>query len=118
MARDEEIAGLPSQVGHDYRHGTGHGVGAALAVHEMPPYVGQKWDPKRRFFCRCRSSRFPHLAARETKDKRDALKADGNGMLWLSRTTLGTGQKLEECHSTLTGKAWESKQTCFMFPVL
>eukprot|EP00435_Cladocopium_sp_Y103_P009877 s1402_g2.t1 len=31
-------------VGHDYRHGTGHGVGAALAVHEMPPYVGQKWD--------------------------------------------------------------------------
>ena len=37
---------LEDQAGHDYRHGTGHGVGAALAVHEFPPYVGQRWDPK------------------------------------------------------------------------
>ena len=25
----------------DYRHGTGHGVGAFLCVHEGPHYVGQ-----------------------------------------------------------------------------
>lgn len=28
------------QVGMDYKHGTGHGVGHFLNVHEMPPYIG------------------------------------------------------------------------------
>ena len=32
------------QVAVDYRHGTGHGVGAALAVHEIPPYIGQRFE--------------------------------------------------------------------------
>ncbi|CAJ1365879.1 unnamed protein product [Effrenium voratum] len=32
--------------GLDYRHGTGHGVGAALGVHEFPPYLGQRWESR------------------------------------------------------------------------
>lgn len=28
------------QAGMDYKHGTGHGVGHYLNVHEMPPYIG------------------------------------------------------------------------------
>eukprot|EP00439_Symbiodinium_sp_Y106_P048735 s561_g6.t1 len=32
------------EVAADYRHGTGHGVGAALAVHEIPPYIGQRFE--------------------------------------------------------------------------
>ncbi|OLP97088.1 putative Xaa-Pro aminopeptidase P [Symbiodinium microadriaticum] len=32
------------EVAVDYRHGTGHGVGAALAVHEIPPYIGQRFE--------------------------------------------------------------------------
>lgn len=28
--------------GLDYRHGTGHGVGHFLNVHEYPPYIGMK----------------------------------------------------------------------------
>ena len=34
----------PAKVAADYRHGTGHGVGAALHVHEIPPYIGQRFD--------------------------------------------------------------------------
>lgn len=32
--------------GLDYRHGTGHGVGAALAVHEGPQGIAQRYDNK------------------------------------------------------------------------
>ncbi|CAE7623539.1 APP2 [Symbiodinium pilosum] len=32
------------EVAADYRHGTGHGVGAALHVHEIPPYIGQRFE--------------------------------------------------------------------------
>eukprot|EP00931_Biecheleriopsis_adriatica_P079953 TRINITY_DN53313_c0_g1_i1.p1 TRINITY_DN53313_c0_g1~~TRINITY_DN53313_c0_g1_i1.p1 ORF type:complete len:707 (-),score=149.56 TRINITY_DN53313_c0_g1_i1:37-2157(-) len=34
------------EAGMDYRHGTGHGVGAALGVHEGPQYIGQRFDNK------------------------------------------------------------------------
>jgi len=34
------------EAGLDYRHGTGHGVGSFLCVHESPPGIGRYSKPK------------------------------------------------------------------------
>jgi Xaa-Pro aminopeptidase len=35
------------QTGRDYDHGTGHGVGAFLSVHEGPQRISRAWNPRR-----------------------------------------------------------------------